>query len=299
MAKHIVVTGATGHIGSKIVHHLLEAGHRVTAASRASERLDALQSAGAEIRPLDLTDTAGLTDALRGADAAFLLIPPNMTTPDFLAYGDEVGESVATAVRDSGLKQVVNLSSVGAEEEDGRGPVRTLYRQEARLNAIDGLSVVHLRPGYFMENQLSSVGMIHGMGILGSSMRADVAVPMIDTRDIAARAADLLSGGVPDGQTVHPLLGPKHYTMNEVATAIGAAIGRPDLAYVQFPYDQAVQGMIGAGLSPSIAGLFDEMTRNINDEKIMVHEPRTAERTTPTTIEAFARDTFAPAFNGA
>ncbi|UOQ97942.1 NmrA family NAD(P)-binding protein [Hymenobacter sp. 5317J-9] len=299
MAKKITVLGATGNIGTALVHHLIGQGHHVTAVARPSARLDALQQAGATTQAGDAHDVAFLTEALRGADAAFLMIPPNVTAPDVLAHMQQIGEATARAVRDAGVRQVVHLSSIGAEQPAGTGPVVGLHHQEARLNAIAGLAVAHLRPAYFMENLLANVGMVQHMGIIGSATRPDVAFPMVATRDIAAKAAELLAGPALEGQTVHYLLGPRDYSMAEATSILGQAIGRPELPYVPFPYADARQGMVGAGLSENMADLYIEMTQHINEEKSMTKGPRTSESTTPTTLEAFAQTVFAPAFEGA
>lgn len=299
MATKITVLGATGNVGTALVHHLLQQGHQVTAVARPSARLDALQRAGAVVKAGDAHDAAFLTDALRGADAAFLMIPPNVTAPDVLAHMRQVGEATAQAVRDSGLKQAVHLSSIGANDPAGTGPVVGLHHQEARLNAIAGLSVVHLRPAFFMENHLHNIGLIQHLGIVGSATRPDVVFPMVATRDIAAKAAALLGGAALENQSVHYLLGPRDYSMQEVKAAIGQAIGRPALPYVQFPYEDAKKGMMDMGLSENLADLYDEMTRNINGEGSMARASRTAENTTSTTLEEFVQTVFAPAFRAA
>ena len=296
MSKKITVLGATGNIGTALVHHLLQQGHQVTAVSRPSTRLDALAQAGAITKAGDAHDAPFLTEALRGADAAFLMIPPNVTSPDVLAFMDQIGEATARAVRDSGLKQAVHLSSIGADEAAGTGPVVGLHHQEGRLNAIEGLSVVHLRPAYFMENLLANVGLIQHMGIAGSATKADVQFPMVATKDIAAKAAELLTADKLENQAVQYLLGPRDYSLAEATAAIGQAIGRPELPYVAFSYEDAKKGMLGAGLSESMASLYDEMTRNINEGRSMAAGPRDAASTTPTTIDEFARGVFAPAF---
>ena len=296
MAKKITVLGATGNIGTALVHHLLYQGHHVTAVARPSARLDALAAAGATAAAGDAHDAAFLTKALRGADAAFLMIPPNVTAPDVLAHMQQVGEATAQAVRAAGLKQAVHLSSIGAELPAGTGPVVGLHHQETRLNTIEGLNVVHLRPAYFMENLLANVGMVQHMGIAGSAMRPDLQFPMVATKDIAAKAAELLGGGPLANHSVHYLLGPRDYSQQAATAAIGQAIGRPELPYVPFSYEDAKKGMMGAGLSESMASLYDEMTRNMNEEKVMVTAPRDASSTTPTTIEEFAQTVFAPAF---
>ena len=299
MSKKITVLGATGNIGTALVHHLLGQGHHVTAVARPSARLDALAQAGATIAAGDAHDAAFLTEALHDADAAFLMIPPNMTAPDVLAHYQKIGEATVQAVRATGLRQAVNLSSNGADLPAGTGPILGVHHQEARLNAIDGLHVVHLRPAYFMENLLGSIGMIQHMGINGGAMRPDLSLPMIATKDIAAKAAELLNGDVPAGHSAHNLLGPRNYSQLEATAVLGQAIGRPELPYVPFSYDDAQKGMTGAGLSENMASLYIEMTRSLNEEKLMVHEVRTADSTTPTTLEEFAETVFAPAFKGA
>lgn len=299
MSKKITVLGATGHIGTALVHTLLQQGHQVTAVARASTRLDALAQAGATTKAGEAHDAPFLAEALRGADAAFLMIPPNVTSPDVLAFMDQIGEATARAVRESGLKQAVHLSSIGADEPAGTGPVVGLHRQEGRLNAIEGLQVVHLRPAYFMENLLANVGLIQHMGIAGSGTRADATFPMVATKDIAAKAAELLASDQAGNRAVQYLLGPRNYSLAEATTALGQAIGRPELPYVAFSYEDAKKGMVGAGLSENQADLYDEMTHNINEGKSMANGPRDAGSTTPTTIEEFAQAVFAPAFKAA
>lgn len=297
--KTIVVTGSTGNIGTALVHHLLDKGHRVVAVARQSPRLDALKQAGAETAAGDLADAAFLAQTLRGADAAFLMIPPSPQAPDYLAQQDQVGEAIVRAVRESGLKRAVHLSSIGANETAGTGPVVGLHRQEARLNGIEGLTVAHLRPAYFMENLLANVPMIQHMNITGSAMRPDLSFPMVATKDIAAKAAELLDAGNFASRSVHYLLGPRNYSLQDAARTIGPAIGKPELPYVPFGYDDAKKGMMQAGLSESMANLYDEMTRNMNEEKVMVREQRDAASTTPTTLEEFVQTVFVPAYQGA
>lgn len=295
----IAVTGATGQVGSALVHHLLRGGHRVVAISRPSLKLDALKAAGADVRPVDVAaDVAGLTAALRGADAAFLMIPPNVAHPDVLAYADGVAANLESAVRESGVRRVVQLSSLGGDRESGTGPIIYLHHLENRLRGVAGVDLLILRPTFFMENLYSSVGMIKGMGINGGPQAPEAKIPMIATADIAAYAARRLGALDWTGTQVQELLGPRDYSMQEATQILGRAIGRPELPYVQFPYDQATQGMVGAGLSPSMAGLYVEMARNVNENGLFQNEPRNAQTNTATTLEDWAARAYTPAFNG-
>jgi len=296
-AQHLVITGATGHIGAQLVHALLARGHRVTAVARPSPRLDALTQAGATAAAGDVQDVAFLTGVLRGADAAFLLVPPDVKASDVLAHHDQVNVSITQAVQAAGLRRAVNLSSARADQPANNGPL--FRRQEERLNGLAGLTVAHLRPAYFMDNLLAQVGLIKRMGSAGSAMRPELRLPMVATKDIAAKAAELLGADAFENHAAHYLLGPRDYSMQEAAAILGAAIGWPELRYVQFRYEDARKGLLQAGMSESMADLFDDMVRNANDGKEVVTDVRTAASTTPTTLEEFAQTVFAPAFQAA
>jgi uncharacterized protein YbjT (DUF2867 family) len=288
-----VITGATGHIGGGIAERLLAQGKKVRAIARNRSKLDRLGKKGAEIAEGNLDDTLFLAKALKGAEGAFFLIPPDLQVQDLAAYQDRIGTSIAKAVAESGVKHVVALSSVGADLPSGNGPIAGVHRQEKRLNAIAGVDVLHLRPAYFMENLMVNIPMIKNMGILGSPLKPDVKFPMIATRDIADHAAKRLAKKDFSGKGVQELLGARDVSMKEAAQILGKAIGKPDLAYVQFPYEDALKGMMGAGLSKSMAEAFVEMNQAFNEGEVKV--TRTSQNTTPTSIEDFAKE-FARAY---
>ena len=298
MANRVyAVTGATGNIGRRLTLILLERGHRVRAIGRSAERLRPLGDTGAEPFEGSLDNEAFLARAFEGASGAFAMIPPNPAAVDFRAYQNQVGKALASAIREAGVTHVVHLSSLGAHLPSGTGPIAGLYDNEQRLNAIEGLNVVHLRPGFFMENSFYSIGLIKGMGINGSPLDPNLPLPMIATRDIAAVAADLLDRLEFTGKSARELLGPGDITMLEVTRALGEAIGRSDLQYVQFPYEEARDAMLGMGMSQSVADGMMEMYRAINEGRLQPIESRSAENTTPTTIEEFAPE-FAAAYGG-
>jgi len=289
------ITGATGNIGSKVAKLLLARGEKVRVIGRENTRLRQFVNKGAEAAVGDLKDTAFLIGAFRGVDAVFAMIPPNYTAADFRAYQNDIGRSITDAINKAGVKYVVNLSSQGAELPVGTGPILGLHDQELRLNALEGVNVLHLRCTYFMENLLMNIPLIDQMGIAGSAVRGDRKFAMIATGDIAARVAGHLVSRDFDGKVVKDLLGQRDLSIDEAIGIIGRRIGLPDLKYVQFPYDEAARGMVAMGISPDVSRLFIEMSRALNDGLFAVDCPRTAENTTPTAIEEFA-DVFAGAF---
>jgi uncharacterized protein YbjT (DUF2867 family) len=279
-----------------ISERLLEAGSEVRALGRSTERLAGLVAQGAEAAVGEATDADHLTDAFSGADAVYTLIPPSVVVEDYPAFQDQAGEAIVRAIREAGVRRAVFLSSVGADQPAGTGPIAGLHRQEGRLRSLEGVDVLALRPGFFFENHLETLGLIKHQGINGSAVAPDTSLPMIATSDIAEAAAQALLAGDFSGFVVRELLGPRDLTMAEANGIIGDAIGKPDLPYVQFPYEDFEASLVQMGISASIAALYSEMARAFNEGAVRSLEGRSAANTTPTSFEAFAAEVLAPAY---
>ena len=286
--KVFAVMGATGHIGHVLTEELLKKGHAVRALGRDPQKLSKLKSLGAETFSPDLEDAKALAKAFKGAEGVFTLIPPNYGEPDFSTYQDRAGEAIVSAVLESGVQAVMDLSSVGAGEPVGTGPITGLYRQEQRLNKFTSVHLLHLRPTAFMENQYFAMPVIKSMGINGSPVPNDYPMHVVATKDIGVKAAEFFEKGF-TGHQVFEFTGPREYANNEITAALGIAIGKPDLKYVQFSYDDAKKGMLGSGMLPKMADLMVEMYRAGNEGKIHPTQELTAEHRGPTTIEEFAK----------
>jgi uncharacterized protein YbjT (DUF2867 family) len=293
-----VVLGATGNTGSVIANSLLLKGEKVRAVGRDQARLQRFVRKGAEAFTANVNDAAALTKAFTSARAAYLMLPPSMTSQDYRADQERESDAIATAVKESGLHYAVNLSSYGAHVPEGTGPIAGLHSAEQKLNAISGLNVLHLRAGYFMENNLAAIGMIQGMGIFGQALLPELKQPMIATRDIGGYAAQRLLNLDFSGKQTRELLGERDVSMNEATSVIARGTGKPDLRYVQFPYEQVQQVLMQMGIPPKTAALFIEMYKAINAGVVAAQEPRTPENTTPTSFEKFVQDVFVPAYHG-
>src|SRR4051812_48070422 len=184
----IVVTGATGRVGHLVVERLVAAGHLVRAVGRTAHNLEPLADQGVELRPGSYDDRAFLGSVFKGATGAFVLTPVDISAKDVNEVQYKVIDSLVEAIRDSGMKHVVLLSSWGAEVPTRVGGIIGCHRFEQRLDEIPNLNVVHLRPVWFMENFLWNIALIKMTGINGFAIRPDVAFPMIATRDIATVA---------------------------------------------------------------------------------------------------------------
>jgi uncharacterized protein YbjT (DUF2867 family) len=294
-----VITGATGHTGTIAAKTLLSRGHSVRVLGRSAERLRPLTSQGAEQFLCDLTDAARLTQAFQGAQGVYVLIPPDVTNKDYRGFQERVSDALASAVAGARVEFVVSLSSFGADKPDKTGPVVGLHDLEQKLNRIDGVNVLHLRAGYFMENTLPQARLIRQFGTGMGPLRPELKLPMIATRDIGTVAAEALIRLDFKGKQSRELLGQRDLTMPEAIALIGKAIGKPDLSYVQATAEQFVAALVQFGFSQSFANLMIEMVEALNSGHMKALEPRTPRNTTPTSYETFVTEEFVPAFQQA
>lgn len=293
-----VVIGATGHTGNIVAERLLAKGEKVRVVGRDGRKLEALKQRGAEEFVGDVTDANAMTRAFAGADAAYLMVPPNMSSPNVRAYQERANDALAAAVEKNRVRHAVMLSSIGADKAEKTGPVLGLHTLEQRLEAIGGLNVVFVRAAYFMENLLPQVGVIQALGSLGGPLRADLALPMIATGDIGAAAAEILARREFQGKQRRELLGARDVTYMQAAKVVGAGIGRPELGYQQLPAAQLRPALTQMGMSPNMADLLLEMSEALNSGYMRALEPRSAQNTTQTTIETFVGEVFLPAYRG-
>jgi uncharacterized protein YbjT (DUF2867 family) len=291
-----VVMGANGNTGHVVARNLLARGEKVRVIGRNSAHLQPLASKGAESFIADATDAGALARAFHGADAAFVMIPPNVSSTDPLGFSSRVSDAILSAVQKAGTKNVVALSSIGAELSSGSGPVVGLHNLEQKLNQVSNANVLYLRAGYFMENTLPQVNLIRQMGSAAGPVRADLKVSMIATRDIGAVAAEILLHPAIRGKQTREWLGQRDLSYAEAAAIIGKALGKPDLKYVQVPDDQFRAALVQTGVSETMAKLLLEMTNAMNAGKMRALESRTQQNTTPTSYETFVSEVFVPSY---
>lgn len=293
-----VITGATGNTGSVIADALLAKGQKVRVIGRSKERLERFVAKGAEAFVADVKDTAALTKAFDGARAVYAMVSSDHSAEDFRGDQERVTDSLAAAIEKSGAPYAICLSSFGADKPERVGPVTGLHTFEQKIQRIPNLNALILRPGWFMENGLAQVKVIQTMSTMGGLLKPDLAITQIATRDIAAYAAEAFLQLKFTGKTTRELLGQRDVSMKETASAFGKAIGKPTLGYSQFPAFAMEMAMKQMGMSASMAKLIVEMNEALNSGWMKPLEPRSAENTTPTSIETFATEVVAPAFQG-
>ncbi len=289
-----VVTGSLGNISKPLTEKLVKAGHDVTVISSKADKTAQIEALGAKAAIGSVEDVPFLTQTFTGADAVYTMVPPKMDAADWKGYIHGIGKNYADAIKASGVKKVVNLSSVGAHMPTGCGPVTGLHHAENELNAVADADVKHLRPAYFYHNLYSNIGMIKHMGIAGGNYGENATMVLTHPNDIAAAAAEELLHPAFTGKSIRYIASDERKT-SDIAKVLGSSIGKPELPWVNFKNEDAHAGMVQAGLSDEVAANYVEMGAAVASGEMAADYHKNKPTLSPTKLEDFAKE-FAVAY---
>jgi uncharacterized protein YbjT (DUF2867 family) len=290
-----ILLGSLGNITKPLAKQLIAKGHAVTVVSSHNAKSAEITALGATPAIGSIEDVDFLTSTFKGADAVYLMIPPKMDANPWKEWIAGIGQKYTNAVKAAGVKKIVFLSSIGADKPAGIGPVSGIHSAEESLKTLSGVDILFLRPAYFYFNLLSVIGLIKHAGIYGNNFGPDQKLIFVHPRDIAAVAAEELSKLSFKGVSVRYIAGDER-TSKEVAAILGAAIGKPELPYVQFSDEDNRQGMITAGLPEEAATNYTEMGVAIRTGIMFEDYKKHVPALSPTKLEDFAKE-FAAAYN--
>ncbi|WP_067813260.1 NAD(P)H-binding protein [Nocardia inohanensis] len=232
----IVITGATGTIGSEVVRILAARGVAVRAVTRNPEA--AVFPENVEVVRGDYTDTASLTAAFAGAEAAFLV---GLLGPEFI----ETEQALIESARAAGVRRLVKLSAIGTGDPE-LGRVGTWHVPGEQAVRDSGVEWTILRPSSFASNTLSWAAMILA-GQAVPNMTGTGTQGVIDPRDVSAVAAEALLSDAHAGR-VYTLTGPELLGTADQVAALADATGRT-IDVFDIAERQAREFMLGAGMS--------------------------------------------------
>ncbi|WP_255416126.1 NAD(P)H-binding protein [Reichenbachiella sp. MSK19-1] len=295
----VTLAGSLGHIGRPLTQELVQKGYSVTVISSNAERQKDIEAMGATAAIGSIEDVDFITSAFTGADAVFCMVPPANYFDhdlDLLAYYKDLGNNYAQAITQSGVKKVVNLSSIGAHMKEGNGILQDTFYVESILNALPSdVAMTHVRPTEFYYNLLPQVHSAKAHGFIASNIGGEVVNAWVSPSDIASVIAEEITSPLA-GQTVRYVTSDE-LTYNELAAILGEAIGNPDLKWVTITDEQMREGLAAAGMQPAIAEGMMEMYAAINSgllyEHYNEHKPKKMGKVK---MKDFAQD-FAEAYN--
>jgi uncharacterized protein YbjT (DUF2867 family) len=254
------VLGAAGNTGKVVAETLLRQKKKVRIVLHDASKANVWREAGADVAIADVEDRLALERAFNGAEGVYVLLPPNFSSSHVLADNSRRTSIIAAAVEAARVPHVVLLSSIGAQQANGTGPVLGLHNAEAVFRQGKG-DATFIRAAYFMENWGGSLYAV-AQRVLPTFLVADKAIPLVATRDIGVAAARLLAEGG-SGKRVIELAGPREYTPRDVAAAVGRIVEMA-IDVQQAPEEAMAPALMGAGMNAEWARLFQELTHGLN-----------------------------------
>jgi uncharacterized protein YbjT (DUF2867 family) len=291
------ITGSLGHIGRPLAETLVQQGHTVTVISSDPNKAEAIKAIGAIPAIGSLDDPAFLAATFKGADAVYLMEPPgNRFDPNFDVYEHvaRLARNFVQAVSQSNIKRIVHLSSIGAHTDKGNGILKFHYNVEQILNQLPAdVAIAFMRPVGFYYNLLSFIPVIKSQGAIISNYDGNDKEPWVAPADIAADIARTITQPF-EGRTVQ-YIASDELSPNEVASILGAAIGKPDLKWIAIPDEQLLDGMLASGMNARLAGGLVEMNASRRGGRIYEDYLRHRPELGKTKMTEFAKD-FAKAY---
>ncbi len=295
----VILTGSLGNISKPLTSGLVQQGHDVTVISSNPSKQNEIENLGATAAIGSLEDSTFLTRTFKGADSVYTMVPPgNYFDPnlDLLAYYIRLGKNYAEAIKSSGLKRVVNLSSIGGNLKEGNGILAGAHNVEQILNDLPAdVTITHMRPNSFYYNLFGYVEMIKSQGMIFANYGGDNVIPWVSPMDIAEAIAEELVMTV-KGRKARSVAS-EDLTGNETAKILGEAIGKPDLKWVVVSDKDTLNGLVAHGMNPKIAAGLVEMYSALNSgllaEDYYRNKPAVMGKVK---MKDFAKD-FATAFN--
>ncbi|MDL2324407.1 NAD(P)H-binding protein [Ruminococcaceae bacterium OttesenSCG-928-A16] len=258
-----IILGAGGQVGSQIAALLESRGQPVRRVFHHAPEQTASKAENIENVVADYLDVASLAKAFYGGDTVLLLTPESMTSDDVLADAKKVFENYKTALKDSGIRRVIGLSSGGAQLSPDVGTLRLYALLEETLHDLE-METYIVRPAYYYSNWMMYLDSAKSDGILPAFFPPDLPIPMIAPKDVSIFIASVMENGTE--QQTSEITGPDLYTTMDIARLMGDALER-DVMAVQIPSSDWLPGLLQAGFSQSSAEHLIGMTQAVIDGK--------------------------------
>lgn len=285
----ITLTGSLGHIGRPLTNELMQQGHTVTVISSSSERQTEIEALGARAAVGSVENVDFVVSTFTSADAVFVMIPPNFSKPDQVAYYSNIANNYAQAVQQSDISRVVHLSSYGAHLDKETGFILGSHHAENILDDLTDVNLTHLRPGYFYQNLFGFINMIENKGFMRANYGGDDKVVLVHPKDIAAVAAEELTS--PTGNAIR-YIASDECTANDIAAVLGKAIGKPSLKWQTLTDEQMRDGLEANDMPHHVAANFVELGAALHSGTLL----EDYEQHTPVNMGSVKLEDFAEEF---
>ncbi len=269
--RNLLVSGASGHLGRRVVELLLEAkAGRVIAGSRHPEGLADLKARGAQTRKVDFDDAEGLVHAFDGVDRVLIISTDALDKPGRRL---EQHRRAIEAARQAGVKHLVYTSMVNPDPDAPLAGLAHDHRGTEEALAKSGLGYTVLRNDWYAENLFPRLTQAVSTGqLLGVADKGGVSYI---TREDCARAAAAALASHNSGKQTLDICGTKPISNAKLAVLASTASGKP-VEYVSLPAEEYKQGLLAAGLPEPVAAMFLDFETAVAESRLGVHSDAVA-----------------------
>ncbi|HDS00670.1 MAG TPA: SDR family NAD(P)-dependent oxidoreductase [candidate division Zixibacteria bacterium] len=288
----ILVTGATGKIGSRLAKHLMESGNRIRVVSRSEEKIEDFKKKGAEPAVGNLLDRDFCLRAFDGCGRAFLLVQGDPASGRHYEEEVQIGKNYAEALRTTDIEHAIFISSLGVEKGTGSALIDSKIQIEADLKDT-GIPVTVIRPGNFLENMYNFFETISSAGFFTYPMPGNIKIPHVSVDDIAEIAFKAFRRG-PNGWEIIDMPGIE-YSFFDIAMEISEKLNRM-IKYMRVSDDQFREVFTGFGISDKFCDdylamfrYFEEGDFNYDPQSMpseFDYSPKTLEEFVPELVRA-------------
>ncbi|SON53800.1 Quinone oxidoreductase 2 [Hartmannibacter diazotrophicus] len=285
MSDTLLVTGASGHLGRRVIAHLLEsngvAPGRIVAATRDPAKLSDLAAKGIKVVAADFEDAASLSAAFAGVGRLLLISTDALDKPGRRLAQHEAAVAAAKA---AGVKHIVYTSM--PNPDDSLIPFAPDHLGTEQAIKASGLSYTLLRNSWYMDNMFLPLPPVLASGQWFTSA-GEGRIANVSREDCARAAATALASSDTTART-YDITGPESLTVSEIAAIVSEVFERP-IAVVQVSDEQLTQGMIAAGVPDFMAPLWTSFDANTREGKMNIQTDAVEELTgtAPMTLKAF------------
>ncbi|RRK10211.1 short-chain dehydrogenase [Lactiplantibacillus garii] len=291
----IAMLGSLGNINRLVLPRLVAAGHAVTVVTTNSQRRAAIEARGARAAVGTMQDEAFLAHTFSGQDVVYLMLSGGVGDDPFASAVTQA-QIWKRALLTAGVKNVVDLSSVGADAGPVAGSLHAYNLIEGILKTIPDVNLACVRPTGFYANLFANVASIQTDHAIYANNAPDLAQKYVAPIDIANVVYPLITA-TPAGTSVHYAFSDT-FTGNDFVAALRTALNLPDLKWVQLSDDQYLANLTSHGVPTKIAAALLQ-TSHYQRQPEQVYADLTARHTPAGQVKlADFVQTYVEAYNG-
>ncbi|MDG5816354.1 NAD(P)H-binding protein [Chitinispirillales bacterium ANBcel5] len=292
----ILITDVSSRMGSHLAMDFLKSGQKVRGIDESRGQMARLISEGLDAATGQIDDPVFLSSTFEQVESVFFIIPLHANREDsYRHYFINLANTMTKVVRESAVRNIFLISSMGADEKEEAGFLSAYGEVEEILDTLELETITLIRPGYFMDHLLPKISMIRTKDMIGDVINGDTPLYFTSIKDVASTITTMYQENSFFGRSKVELYSDK-MSLRRAVKIIGEYIDIPELPFVQMGDQEYRNHLLEEGASISFANMYTEMAHAISRGAMVpaLIDPQTPNL--PTRVEEFIENVFVPAY---